>query len=428
MLEDLQHDLDRVRSYRADEAAPDTATVMAARAQLMDAIANEPVSAGATRKGRPSRKRLRTLQRRRRLALAGVLSTAGVGVAGVLGLTTAATPVSALAAQMDHLASVAASQDWTGIPGPGQYLYTESQGLTEADTGGDNKECAVTQVEHRQIWIATDGSGALNDTRDQSKFTSAADQASCAAMNISDPASQNSSWSARFPAGGLSFPTTDWKSLSTDPSTLLQQLHQKLGGADTPAELFGHVADMMRESDVPPVIRAALYRSAALIPGVKLLGTQTDPAGQTGLGVGYPYDGGQIHSELIFDPQTGRLLSEEYYDTNGTLSEWYSYTQQKIVDSLPDYPMEQNHAAAEAPPTSDQSQSPTTATTGSSAGPTTVTTGSSTGSTTTTTGSSTDSTTTTTGSSTDSTATTGSSTTATAGSSTDSQAAGTTTG
>jgi len=370
MREELEHELERVRGYRADVPEPDGATVATARVQLMEAISVEPVPAGAPRRDRPTRRRLQRLQRRRRFALAGGLATVGIGVGGALGLTTAATPVSALAAQMNQLANVAASQDWTGIPGPGQYLYTESSGLTSSDTvGSNNQMCTVSQVEHRQIWIATDGSGALNDTRGQSRFTSAADQATCAGMNISDPASQNSSWTARFPAGGLSLPTNDWRSLSTDPATLLQQVHQRDGGPDTPAELFTNVGDMVRESDVPPVIRAALYRSAALIPGVKLLGTQTDPTGQTGLGVGYPYDGGQIHSELIFDQQTGRLLAEEYYDPSGALTSWYSYTQQRIVDSVPDYPMEQNHAKAEAQTSTDQSQSPTAATTTSSAPP-----------------------------------------------------------
>jgi RNA polymerase sigma-70 factor (ECF subfamily) len=96
----------------------------------------------------------------------------------------------------------------------------------------------------------------------------------------------------------------------------------------------------MRESDVPPAIRAALYQAAALIPGVKLLGTQTDPDGQSGLAVGFPYPSGQIHSELIFDQQTGRMLSEEYYDPSGKLVDWYAYTTQKIVDSVPNYPLE----------------------------------------------------------------------------------------
>src|SRR5579875_3672730 len=338
MLEELE----RVRAYRVDVAEPDAATVAAARAELMEAIGREPRAAAARPRGAASRRRLRRLQRRRRFVLAGGLATVGVGVAGVLGLTTAATPVSALAAQMNQLAKVAANQDWTGIPGPGQYLYTESQGLTESDTMGNGKECSVSQVEHRQSWIATDGSGAISDTRDQSRFTSAADQTICAIdFKITDPSSQDSSWSSRFPAGGLSLPTNDWKSLSTDPQTLLKQVHARDGGPNTPAEWFTNVADFMRESDVPPIIRAALYKATALIPGVRLLGPQTDQTGQTGLGVAYYYNGQPTHT-LIFDQQSGRLLAEEYYDASGRLTDWSAYTAQKITDTVPDYPMQPN--------------------------------------------------------------------------------------
>lgn len=370
--------LERVRAYRADVPEPADAAVAAARADLMATIGDERRrdSARAPR-AESSRRRLRRAQRRRRFVLAGGLATVGVGIAGALGFTTAATPVSALAAQMDKLARVAAGQDWTGIPGPGQYLYTQSDGLTEADTMANSQECAVSQVEHRQIWIATDGSGALNDSRGQSKFTSGADQSTCAALGVTDPSSQNSSWSARFPAGGLSFPTSDWRSFSTDPKTLLTQVHVHDGGPNTPGEWFTNVADMMRESDVPPAVRAALYKSAALIPGVRLLGTQTDPDGQTGLGVGYPYPNGQIHSELIFDQQTGRLLAEEYYDQSGKLVAWYSYTQQRIVDSVPNYPMQQNTRPSTPvePPRSAPADNAAGTTASSTVAPSTTTTG-----------------------------------------------------
>src|SRR5579863_1204461 len=305
-------ELERVRAYRADVPEPDSATVEAARADLMAAIGEEPraASPAGARRSEPSRRRLRKLQRRRRLVLAGGLATVGVGIAGALGFTTAATPVSALAAQMNKLANVAANQAWTGIPGPGQYLYTQSQGLTSSSTMGNDKECTVSQVEHRQIWIATNGSGAINDVRDQSKFTSAADQALCASsFNITDPSSQNSSWNNRFPAGGLAMPTKNWKALSTDPRTLLTQVHRLDGGPDNPGEWFTNIGDFMRESDAPPAIRAALYKAAALIPGIKLFGTQTSPVGQTGLGVGFTYPNGQIDAELIFDQQTARLLA-----------------------------------------------------------------------------------------------------------------------
>jgi hypothetical protein len=362
-------ELERLRAFRADVPEPDETAVAAARAQLVEAISGEPHrSSSHTPHGERSRRRLRKLQRRRRFVLAGGLATVGVGVAGALGFTTAATPVSALAAQMNQLAKVAAGQAWTGIPGPGQYLYTESQGLTESDTMGNDQECAVSQIEHRQSWIATDGSGAISDVRDQSKFTSAADRDICANFKITDPSSQDSSWNSRFPVGGLSLPTNDWKSLSTDPATLLKQVHERDGGPDTPAELFTNVADFMRESDVPPVIRAALYKATALIPGVKLLGPQTDQAGQAGLGVAY-YDNGQPTHALIIDQQSGRLLAEDYYDASGNLTDWSAYTEQKIVGTLPNYPMQPNKPDSPGTSTT-QSQSATT-----TAAPATTTTG-----------------------------------------------------
>lgn len=344
MLEELE----RLRAYRAEVPEPDDASVAAARARLMEAIVVEPRSEGVrrarsqvapARRPRVTRDRLRRLQRRRRFVLAGGLASVGVGVAGLLGFTTAAAPVSALAAQMNQLARVAASQAWTGIPGPGQYLYTESDGLTSSSIMGNDKECTVSQVEHRQIWIATNGSGAINDTRDQSKFTSPADQAICANdFKVTDPSTQNSSWSNRFPVNGLSFPTNDWKSLSTDPRTLLKQVHQLDGGPNTPSEWFTNITDFLRESDVPPAIRAALYQALPLIPGIKLMGVQTDPTGQVGLGVG-AYSDGQLRAELIFDQQSARMLAEEYFDSTGKLVDWYSYIAQKIVDTLPNYPM-----------------------------------------------------------------------------------------
>jgi hypothetical protein len=313
MLDQLEHELTRVRAYRVDVAEPDAAAVADARVELLQAIGDEPRAAKTDRRTRPTRARLRRLQRRRRFVLASGRATIGVGIAGAFGLTTAAAPVSALAAQMNKLAKVAANQDWSGIPGPGQYLYTESEGIHESDGGSAGKQCIVRMLDRRQIWIATDGSGALSDTSSDAHFISAADAAICSGMNLSDPDQQIGTASTRFPAGGLSFPTNDWKALSTDPATVLTQVHQLDGGPDTPAEWFVNVTDFMRESDVPPTIRAALYQALPLIPGVKLMGPQTDPAGQSGVGVGF-YADGQLDTELIFDQQSARMLTEEYFD------------------------------------------------------------------------------------------------------------------
>ncbi len=116
MLEQLE----RVRAYRSEVPGPNAGSVAAARAELTEAI-RQALCTGANERLARARKQ----QRRRRFVLAGVLATAGIAVAGALGLSTASSPPSALAAEMDQLAQVAASQAWTGIPAPGQYLYTK---------------------------------------------------------------------------------------------------------------------------------------------------------------------------------------------------------------------------------------------------------------------------------------------------------------
>jgi RNA polymerase sigma-70 factor (ECF subfamily) len=214
---------------------------------------------------------------------------------------------------------------------------------------GNDKECVVQQVDHRQIWIATDGSGAIDETRSGSHFTSAADAQTCALFHITDASSQNNTFRNRFPAGGLSLPTNDWSSLSTDPATLLKQVHQRDGGPNEPGEWLTNIADFMRESDAPPAIRAALYRATALIPGVKLLGPQSNPAGQSGLGVGF-YEDGKPVSELIFDQQTAKLIGEESFDQNGKLVGWTAYLQSKIVNTLPNAPLEPANPPASSGP------------------------------------------------------------------------------
>jgi hypothetical protein len=245
---------------------------------------------------------------------------------------------SALAAEMNHLAQLAASQGSTGVPGPGQYLYTEtdSQGIVV----GNWASCQIWLVEEDQMWIAADGSGVLRKSYSDAHFASPAARAGCADHGVTDPnyltepgGELTGGNNIGFRAGSLSTQTEDWKSLSTDPATLLQQVHQKDGGPDTPAELFTNVADFMHDTDAPPAILAALYQATALIPGVRSLGMQTTPDGQTGPAVAY-YTNGKPTHELIFDQQTGRLLAEAYYNDDGSAG-WRDVHDEKIVDSIP---------------------------------------------------------------------------------------------
>jgi hypothetical protein len=312
------------------------------RASLDEAFAISDVPQPAVQprhRKRPSSFATVIRRRSRRLVLAaGAVSS--LAAAGLFGFQGGGVTPSAVAATMNHLAQAAAAQNWTGIPAPGKYLYTESR--TAHLAAGNVAACLVSYSEVDRIWIATDGAGATHSSYSDVRFASPKAQAACAGhgqpdpMSVADPGGVGRG--TRFPAGGLRFPTKHWKSLSTDPRVLLKQIHQQDGGPNTPAESFTNVADFMRDSDVPPVIRAALYRATTLIPGVRSLGTRTTHDGQTGPAVAF-YTNGRPTHELIFDRQTGRLLGEIYYDDGSHGPDWYDYIDQKIVNAIPQYPL-----------------------------------------------------------------------------------------
>jgi hypothetical protein len=251
----------------------------------------------------------------------------GVGLTN-LGGTPGPTP--AAAAALQRLARIAASGP-SLVPGAGQYLYVRSVSDYPA-IDGDNG-CVSYAVDHRQVWIAADGSGLLRESGATPTFTSPADQALCqkADPTLSNATGTSNMWFAAdcFTLG----PTNNMQSLSTDPNTLLAQMRTIDGGADTPAEDFVHVGDFLRETDASPEFRAALYRAAGLIPGVQLLGTVRDHLGRQGLGVALVT--GNVRNELIFNNQTAALMGE--LSTGGApgSSSWAVYLNSSVVNSPP---------------------------------------------------------------------------------------------
>jgi len=105
------------------------------------------------------------------------------------------------------------------------------------------------------------------------------------------------------------------------------------------------VGDLLRETDAPPDLRAALYRAAAGLPEVKSLGTMTDELGRRG--VGLAIDGAGIRHELVFSAATSALLAERdvlvgrargIQAAIGTVLDWSAYSAGEVVDGLPAAP------------------------------------------------------------------------------------------
>lgn len=330
-------ELERLQGFRAHVEEPRPQATRAARAAL-DAVMAADLRAPrriARRAQRPHR--LRRAHRERRtfiqVTLAAAVAGVLVAVVALSGSGTPEAPTSAAAAVLNRLAVVAAAQPWA-YPRAGQYMYTysvEAYSQTDEDTG-----CSVIPPEHRQIWIAPDGSGMLRESFGRGAFTSAADRHRCAQhheLSMADPHRASNSW---FGRGGLSDGPVNEQGLPTDTATLRALIMSgKIdGGPRTNAEAFVRVGDLLRETDASPRLRAAIYRAAATIPGVRSLGPTRDHLGRLGVGLTFHSRDG-YDPTYIFNPHTSALIGETYRDGRGRLTGWAVYLVSKVVDRIP---------------------------------------------------------------------------------------------
>jgi hypothetical protein len=315
----MSDELERIRRYRADEPAASRHTIDSARADLTGAIRSVATPV------RPRRRAPRAV---------GLLAAAAIAAVVALALGTGSSaPTPALAATLHHLADVAAQQSPVVAPHTGQYLYVDSVNANDSDAYANGRACIALVPEHRQIWIAANGAGRLLETDGPPTFATPHDHAVCDAMHATPQPGTSDNW---FASGCLTIGFADKIPAASmgDPGTLLAELRKLDGGPLTPAEDFVHIGDVLRESDASPALRAAVYRAAATIPGVKLLGPTKDHLGRAGVGIGYP-GGGALH-ELILDPRTSALLGEQTVDTaTGRVLDWDAYRTSKIVNGIP---------------------------------------------------------------------------------------------
>jgi len=309
-------------------------------------------------------------------------------------------PQAATVTALYKLSKVAARQRTGTAPGPGQFQYTSSVGINQSCTVARLYYC-VNFREQREIWIGPDGSGRIRGTETDPVFPTAKDRQNWKALGREAPPLVGPPSDERFGPGGLSTGPVDLSKLPTDPAKLAEMISSRKieGGPPGPAEDFVQVGDLLRETSASPELRAALFKVAAGIPGVKLLGTVTDSDGRSGTAIAFPHpargdeestinggpipavsaapspapsasgdqspapsdspspssspspsaspgpgDGshGTVLNELIFDPATSGLLSEQTVlvrpDGSTKLLLWSDYLLAGVVDSVSDVP------------------------------------------------------------------------------------------
>lgn len=261
----------------------------------------------------------------------------------------------AVAQVLRQAAAVAATQDIKSPPGPGQYFYTRSREAYLTITGFNprcathpcdrehpweaTREWSVLVPRYRQTWIAADGAGHARVVSAEPKFLTAAQHRAWAAAGsphlgrgqVEDFALSDQ-------------PFLDTAGLPTEPRALRKLIearkHPQFTDPPGEAETFTLIGELLRNTYLPPSLRAALYRVTAELPGVELLGEVEDPVGRTGIGIAYTK--GRVKHELIFDPETSALLGEreiaarpipEFQVPAGTETGSATYLESKVVES-----------------------------------------------------------------------------------------------
>lgn len=306
-----------------------------AEAELLEELLSiETVPARPQVTGGPRRSR----RPRLRAGLLQAVALSGVVAAAVILLWPGGRgegPAPAVAAAMARLSRIAASGP-SLVPKAGQYLWVRSVSDYATITAGrSGAECVSYAIDHREVWIAADGSGLLRESRGPTTFPTAADRTRCRSIIHGSTAASGPSnlWFADgcFELG----PGGDLQSLSTNPRVLLVQMRRIDGGPRTAAEDFVHIGDFLRETDASPKLRATLYEAAALIPGVRLLGVVHDHLGRKGLGIALTHRG--VRTELILNRRTAALMGEQAVGSRLGDDYWAVYLNSRVVNRHP-YP------------------------------------------------------------------------------------------
>ncbi|MHB1293754.1 MAG: CU044_5270 family protein [Anaerolineae bacterium] len=192
------------------------------------------------------------------------------------------------------------------------YRYTRSESTYLSMVAGPGERTLVALVPRsRQIWVAPDGSGRIREVSGEPIFLAERDRVAWEAAG-SPPLGLATNQD--FGPGELHY--EDLQGLPTDPDALAAFLRQRAdqpSGTPVEARVFSLVGDLLRESNAPPALRAALYKVLAEVAGVELVGHVTDGAGRPGVAVALTTDYGEAKQRrtLIFDPFTSALLGEE---------------------------------------------------------------------------------------------------------------------
>jgi hypothetical protein len=264
--------------------------------------------------GRPA-----TRRRRKPAIVIAAAGAAALAVATVLALLPGNTPgTSPAAARLLAKIATAAAQQPSPPVRDSQFWYIKSWVSNLVCNGGSGNNCVLEKPQEAQIWQSVSNLCVTGLLRQNGQDT---------------PLKFSSNYLHCPYRGGVHDPSYRFlQSLPTDPHALLSLIERQMQGQlPRPEEAFTTIGDMLGGAIAPPRVSAALYRAAALIPGVTVVPDATDAIGRHGDAVAYTFRG--IRTEWIFSKQTHLYLGNRDVNVaNGSSAGVSAVLQRAFVD------------------------------------------------------------------------------------------------
>lgn len=268
------------------------------------------------------------------------------------------------AAEVLNNAAAATIQTSDTVVEPGQYLKIETTELTGSGAqAADGSDVNRQETTGGQVYVPADLEGEWDWNREgRVPLESSSEEAKAEARRLRELSktenfpkdqvnpmvggvlrAQGGAFYGNEPTVIIGTPLKDADSLSRDPRALLDLIYERTKGAGKSPEneAFVTIADGLRTGVVPADLRAALYKAAALIPGVTVGDRQATVDGRTGIAIGIPSSDGVARTDIIIDPNSGLVIGEQHVllkdypgSPAGTVTSWTS-VKTSVVNAAP---------------------------------------------------------------------------------------------
>ena len=265
-----------------------------------------------------------TRHRRRRSAII-VAAAVAAAAAITLALLPRNGPGASPAAMrlLAKIAAAAAAQPTAHVRND-QFSYLSSWVSYQVCQGGSGNDCVMEKPHETQLWQSVSNQCVTGLVREYGQDT---------------PLTFSSNYLHCPYPGDVHDPTYRFlQKLPTDPHALLSLIEREMQGQlPRPEEAFTTIGDLIGQAIAPPAVSAALYRAAALIPGVTVVASATDAIGRHGVAVAFTYQG--TRTEWIFSTRTLVYLGSRSVDlANGATTGMSAVTQRAFVDQAGQLP------------------------------------------------------------------------------------------